>query len=91
MGDVVKIAAKTALILVVSAAILALFANIQLPAIDTSSLTQGLSTALAIAFHWCPVLRVLWPVCLSILALKLSILVFHIGAIAWRWIFKINE
>lgn len=91
MGDVVKIAVKTALIAIITASILALFTVVQIPNLDFSVLTRGLSVALAVAYHWCPILSVIFPVALAILGLKLAIKVFEIGAIAWRWIMKVNE
>lgn len=91
MGDAVKIAVKTALVAVITSAILALFTVVQFPALDFSVLTNGLSTALAVAYHWCPVFSIIFPASLVILSLKLSIKIFEMGAIAWRWIFKVNE
>ena len=91
MGDAIKIAVKTALIVVITAGILALFTVVQIPNLDFSVLTNGLSTALAVAYHWCPILTVIFPVALVMLGLKLAIKVFEMGAIAWRWVMKVNE
>lgn len=91
MFEGIKMAAKVAAIAVVTGLILALFANIQVPNIDVNVLTSAVSTALAVAYHWCPALRVVFPVTITLLGLYVSIQLFHLGTIAIRWIFKVNE
>lgn len=91
MTDAFKIAAKAALIAVVTVAVFALFSNIPLPAIDTSLITQAIGTGLAICFHWCPIMNILWPIVLFLLGLEIAEKAFHIAMIAIRWIFKVNE
>lgn len=91
MGDAIKIAAKTALIAVITAAIIALFANITIPSLDFTQMTRGLGVALAVFYHWCPVATVLFPIALTMLGLQLAIIVFEFGMIAVRWVMKVNE
>lgn len=91
MGDAIKIAVKTALIVVIMAAILVVFATVQIPTLDFSLLTQGLGTALAVMYHWVPIMRVLFPVLVVILSLDLALIVFHFAMIATRWVMKVNE
>lgn len=91
MGDLVKVAVKTALIAVIMAGIVAIFAVIQVPSLDFTYLTQGLGVALAVIFHYVPISTVILPLGLSILTLELAILTFRIGMIAVRWIMKVNE
>lgn len=91
MVDALKIAAKVALIAVVSAAIVLLFTTVQIPSLDFTLLSQGLGTALAIFYHWVPAASVIFPIAVAMMGLYLAILVFQLGAIAWRWIFKVNE
>lgn len=91
MGDLVKIGVKTALIAVITAGILAIFANIQIPTLDFTLLTQGLGTALAVLYFYIPVASVIVPLALTMLAVQLGILTFKVGAIAYRWIMKVNE
>ena len=91
MTDALKIAAKTALIAVVTTAIIAIFATVQIPALDFTLLTQGLGTALAIIYHWVPSARIVVPLAVSMLGLQLAILLFEYAMIAVRWIFKVNE
>lgn len=91
MFEGIKMAAKAVAIATVTGLIIALFANIQVPSIDVNTLTNAVSTALAVAYHWCPALRVVFPATMTLLGLYVSIQLFHFGAIAIRWIFKINE
>lgn len=90
-ADYVKMGAKIALIAVITAAIILLFTSVQIPNLNFSTLSTGLSTALAIMYHWVPAAQVLVPLAFSMLAVQLAILLFEYGAIAWRWIFKVNE
>lgn len=91
MVEALKIAAKVALIAVVSAAIIALFANVQIPGMDFSVFAQALGKGLAIVNHWCPAMVIVWPVAIAMMSLQLAMFVFNMGAIAWRWVFKVNE
>lgn len=91
MGDAVKIAVKTALIVGITAAIIALFANIQVPTLDYSSFTDALGTGLAVVYHYVPVASVIFPVVLAILAFDVALRAFHIAMIAVRWVMKVNE
>lgn len=90
-ADYVKMGAKIALIAVITAAILLLFSTVQIPNLDFSTFSTGLSTALAIIYHWVPAAQVLVPLAITMLGVQLAILLFEYGAIAWRWIFKVNE
>lgn len=90
-ADYVKMGAKLALIAVITAAIVALFANLQIPALNFTLLTQGISTALAIMYHWVPASQVIVPLAFSLLGIQLAILLFEYAMIAVRWIMKVNE
>lgn len=91
MVEAAKIAAKVALIAVITSAIIALFAGIQIPGLDFTYFTQGLQIALAIAYHWCPGLQIITPVAIAMAGVYLSIILFHYAMIAIRWIMKVNE
>lgn len=91
MGDFVKIAVKTALIVTIMAGIVVIFATVQIPTLDFTYLTQGLGTSLAVLYHYVPIATVIVPLALVILALDLAILTFRIGMIAVKWIMKVNE
>lgn len=91
MLDGIKMAAKAALIATITAAIIAIFAGVQIPGLDFTYLSQGFSTALAIGYHWCPGLQVVVPVAIAMAGVYLSIMLFHFAMIAVRWVFKVNE
>ena len=91
MLDGIKMAAKAALIVGITSGILGIMALVQIPVLDFSLLTQGLSTAMAIGYHWCPGLSVVFPAALAIMGVYVAILAFYISAIAIRWIMKVNE
>lgn len=90
-ADYIKMGAKIALIAVVTAAIIIIFATVQIPTLDFTTLSSGLGTALAIIYHWVPAARVIFPIAVTMLGVQLAILLFEYAAIAWRWIFKVNE
>ena len=90
-ADYVKMGAKLALIAVITAAIILLFSTVQIPNLNFSTLSTGLSTALAVMYHWVPAAQVIVPLAIAMLGVQLAILLFEYGAIAWRWIFKVNE
>lgn len=91
MGDAVKIAVKSALIVGITAGIVALFANITIPSIDYQYFTQGLSSGLAVVYHFVPIAQVLFPVVLAILAFDVGLRAFQLAMIAVRWVMKVNE
>lgn len=91
MVEALKIAAKVALIAVITTAIIALFAGVTIPGLNFQYFTQGLSSALAIAYHWCPGLQIVFPVAVAMFGVYLSILLFHYAMIAVRWVMKVNE
>lgn len=90
-GDYVKMAAKLALIAVVTTAIIVLFATVQIPNLDFSLLSTGINKALAIFYNWVPGASVIFPVAVAMLGLQLSIKLFEFAMIAVRWVFKVNE
>lgn len=91
MGDAIKIAVKVGLVAVVTAAIVVLFATIQVPALDYSSFTNGLGVALAMFYYFCPIASVLMPIVYIAIGIIVSIKAFEVAMIGVRWIFKVNE
>lgn len=91
MSDALKIAVKTGLIAVITAAIIALFANIQIPAMDFTLVTQGISSCLAVLYHYVPVAQVILPIAFGFLGFELAYYAFKLAMIAVRWIMKVNE
>lgn len=90
-ADYVKMGAKIALIAVITAAIIALFTVVQIPNLDFTLLSTGISTALAIMYHWVPAAQVVVPLAFTMLGVQLAILLFEYAMIAVRWILKVNE
>lgn len=86
-----KIAVKAGLIAVVTAAIIALFANVTIPGLDFTVFSRAIGTGLAIVYHWCPATVVVVPVALAMFGLYMAIILFEFAMIAVRWIFKVNE
>lgn len=91
MGDAIKIAAKAALIGVITAGIIALFANIQIPSLNFTYFSQALGVGLAVIYHYVPVAQVIFPVVLALLAFDVALRAFNLGMIAVRWVMKVNE
>lgn len=91
MGDFIKIAAKVALIAVVSVAIIALFTVVRIPGLDFTLLNQGLGTALAVFYNWVPAASVIFPIAVTMLGVQLAIMLFEFAMVGVRWVFKVNE
>ena len=91
MGDLVKIGAKVALIALITAGVIGLFANIQLPAFDLSVIQNTLGNGLALAEHWILGFDILWGMFKIYITFDLALLAFKGVSIAWRWIMKVNE
>lgn len=91
MTDAVKIAVKTGLIAVITGAIIAVFATIQIPTVNYTAFTQALGTGLAVVYHYVPIATVLFPVVLGLLAFDVALRGFQLAMIAVRWVMKVNE
>lgn len=90
-ADWVKIALKTGLVVTIMVALWAIFANVQIPAVDFTNFTSALSVGLAVMYHWVPISQVLFPVALALLGLELAIFGFKYAMIAVKWLMKVNE
>lgn len=91
MTDAIKIGVKTGLIAIITAGIIALFANIQVPSINYSDFTSAISSGLAVIYHYVPAAQVVFPIVLAILAFDVALRAFQLAMIAIRWIMKVNE
>lgn len=91
MGDAIKIAAKTALIGVITAGIIALFTTVQIPSLNFQYFSQALGTGLAVLYHYVPVAQIIFPVALGLLAFDVALRAFNLAMIAVRWVLKVNE
>lgn len=90
-ADYVKMAAKVALIAVITTAIIALFTTVQIPNLDFTLFGQALGKGLAIIYHWVPGSNIIVPIAFSMMGLQLAILLFEYAMIAVRWVMKVNE
>lgn len=92
MADFIKMAAKVALIVIITAAVIAIFANVQIPSITTSLITDALGVGLAVFLHWTGNLgQILWNCLLVLIAIDIAMLAFKLVRIGYRWILKVNE
>lgn len=91
MADWAKIALKTGLIAVVMVALWAVFANVQIPTIDFTSVLSSAGTAMAIITYWLPVFPTIWNTTLILLGVLLALWTFRFAMVAVRWLFKVNE
>lgn len=93
MVDALKIAAKAAVVFGVMIAIFAIFANIALPAINTTEyLIPAIGKGKAIIEFWGGSILLQWlGIGIVLLGIRVGILTFKISMIAVKWILKINE
>lgn len=90
-ADYVKMGAKLALIAVITTAIIVIFTTVQIPNLDFTLFSTGVSKALAIMYHWVPAAQVLVPLAFVMLGVQLAIILFEYAMIAVRWVMKVNE
>lgn len=93
MSDAIKIALKTALIAGVMVAAVAILNAVQVPQIDLTVFRQGIGHAKAIMNYFGGTANnALFLIGFALLSLKYVLLPsLTIGAIAVKWIFKVNE
>lgn len=87
----VKMAAKAAALLAGVGIIIAVFANIQIPAISFAGASQYMYKAYAIAKYYIPNFEILFNLAITLIALNLAIIGARVALIAIRWVLKINE
>lgn len=91
MADWIKMGVKAGIIITATAIIIALFANIQIPAFDTTAFRQAIGTGKAFIQYWAPVASTFLLFFIGLLSLKLALLGAKIALIAIRWVLKVNE
>lgn len=95
MGDMVKIAAKVALITVVMASAVIILTAIELPRVDLTVLGQIIGHAKAIIAYYTEstaLFQILWNLGVGLLTFRYIVFpAVRLGAIATRWIMKVNE
>lgn len=91
MADFAKIALKVGLVAVIMVSLWAIFANVQVPVIDYTIVSQGLSAGLAVLYHWFPITQALFPLVVVLFSVFIGILSFKYAMIAVKWLMKVNE
>lgn len=92
MGDFVKIAAKTALIAVITTAILAIFLNVQVPVFNVNLVVQAIGKGRALVSYYCGPFITLVDIGLWLLGIRyVALPALHMGLLAVKWILKVNE
>lgn len=90
-ADYVKMAAKAALIAVITGVIVAIFNNIQIPALDLSVFSAAVGKGKAMVLYWVPVFFPFLNFFISLVILEIALYTGYIVLIAFRWILKVNE
>ena len=92
MGDFVKIGVKTALIAIITSAILLLFANVQVPAFNVQLVVDAIGKGKAIVNYYAGVFSPVVAAAFWLLGFYyLALPTFKIAMIATKWIMKVNE
>lgn len=90
-ADYVKMGVKAAIIITVTTTIIAIFANIQIPAVDTTSFTNAIAMGKAFINYWVPILTPFVNIFVFLLGLELAAFTATLALIAIRWVLKVNE
>lgn len=93
MGDFVKIAAKTVLIVGIMAAAILLLGGVVIPTINVVPIAQAVGHGKAILdYYLTGGFGVLFTAGVALLFIKYILTpLFWVASIVWRWIMKVNE
>lgn len=91
LGEIIKVTTKTAALITATAAIIALFSVIHIPAIDLSPATAVIGLVYSIGVHYVPLFPLIWNLGLVLLTLEAGIIMWKVGAIAAKWVLKIGS
>lgn len=91
MVDALKIAAKVAVIGLITVGIFALFTTPIIPGLNLSEFNSAVAVGKAIVAYWVPGYQIWLTVAFALLAFRLALWTAQIGFIAIRWILKTNE
>lgn len=91
MVDALKIAAKVALIVVITGAIIALFTGLVIPSINLVPLAEAVGKGKAIINYWLPDMYIWLTLGIAIIILEVGVLGVRLALIAVKWIMKVNE
>lgn len=90
-ADYVKMAAKVAVIAIVTGIIVAIFANIQIPQLDLTIFSQAVGKGKAFVSYWVPVFLPFLNFFIFLVSFEIALFTGYIVLIAYRWIIKVNE
>lgn len=90
-ADYVKMAAKVALIAIVTGIVVAIFANVQIPELDLTIFSQAVGKGKAFVLYWVPVFFPFLNFFIFLVGLEIALYAGYIALIAYRWIMKVNE
>lgn len=90
-ADYIKMAAKAAVLIIIIASVIALFTIVTIPDFNISLISDYLVVAYTFMTHWSPALITLLPIGITLLTLEVAIMGIEIAAVAWRWVFRVNE
>lgn len=91
MTDIVKIAVRAGLVAVITGAVIALFAGLQVPAIDWRQFAQALAVPLALCRRYVPAFSFIWIATKWLLGVWLALQTFKVASLAWRWILRVTS
>ena len=92
MGDAIKIAVKSALIAVITGAIIAIFVNVQVPGYNVSLVVSAIGKGRAIVQYYAGPYITLVDIGLWLLGVRyVAIPILKISLIAVKWVLKVNE
>ena len=92
MGDAIKIAVKSALIAVITGAIIAIFVNVQVPGYNVSLVVSAIGKGRAIVQYYAGSYITLVDIGLWLLGVRyVAIPILKISLIAVKWVLKVNE
>lgn len=92
MADWAKIAVKVGLIVIFTAAIIALFVAVPIPAISLSTdVIDGISFAKSYLTYWMPTFPAVFSFALAVVTFELGVLLFKFTVQAAKWLMKVNE
>lgn len=92
MAEWAKIALKTGLIVVFTAAIIALLVAVPIPTVALSQeMINGIAFAKTFLSYWWPAFDTIMPFVGAVIVFEIGILLFKFGVQAAKWLQKVNE
>lgn len=85
-----KIVARVAAIIAAFGAIVVIFAMIQVPAFDYSSITASVSSGLAVLQHWIPGFMIVWNFIKTLFSVIITLFGIRWIVFGAKWALKVN-